>query len=223
MILSTPRRKEPAMKHSRDPLFAPPRRRHPALGFIVLLIVVLAAIGLVLNHVNNSRVDLLTQSVTVPSLPSSLENFRILHISDLHGLMFGAHQERLALTLAPARYDIVCVTGDVTAPDGSIDAFLELLDLFHGKVPVYFIPGDEDPEPILNTPHAASGAKADYILAAEAHGAIFLDAPEKITAGRGTLWLCPASVYTLDVAGSESAYTARQAELAAQPSSPQSA
>ena len=209
------------MKHSPDPLFAPEKRRHPTLGFLFLLVLVLVITMLVMNHVNNGRVNLISQRVTVPSLPSSLENFRILHISDLHGLYFGMHQERLAAAIASAKYDIVCVTGDVTGKDGDVSAFLTLIDLFAGKVPVYFIPGDEDPAPLVATPHGGGSAKADYILAAEARGAVYLDAPQKITVGSGTLWLCPEWVYTLDAEASQAAFGARMEELKNQAASPE--
>ena len=209
------------MKQSRDPLFASERRRHPALSFLALLLFVILATALVLNHINNSRVNLLTQSVTVPNLPSSLENFRILHISDLHGQYFGVNQERLSAAASQARYNIVCVTGDVTGPDGSPDAFLKLIDLFRDKAAVYFIPGDEDPAPLVATPNASGSAKADYILAAESHGAIYLDAPVKITIGKGNLWLCPEWVYTFDLEAVSAAYEARMDELKAAPASPE--
>ena len=208
------------MKRFNDPLFAPERRRHPALTFTLLLLLVLVVTILVMNHVSNSRVNLLSQTVSIAALPSSLENFRILHISDLHGQFFGAHQERLALTLANARYNIVCITGDVTGKDGSIDAFLDLLDLFQGKAPVYFIPGDEDPPAILATPHGNPSAKADYILAAEAHGAIYLDAPEKISVGNATIWLSPERSYTLDIPFAEAALTDRLEELKTEAETP---
>lgn len=206
------------MKRYRDPLFAPEKKRHPALVFFSLLLAFLLSVILVFNHINNNRISLIQEKVTVPTLPSSLENFRILHISDLHGLSFGAHQERLAAAISTARYHVVCITGDVTGKDGNAAAFLNLIDLFTEKdVPVYFIPGDEDPAPLIASPHGTLSAKADYILAAESHGAIYLDAPSKITVGRGTLWLCPEWVYSLDLTASETALLNRQAELLAQP------
>lgn len=207
------------MKRYQDPLFAPEKRRHPALGFLALLLVLVIAAALGFNHINNNRVNLIRQSVTVPSLPSAFETFRILHISDLHGLEFGAQQVRLRDTIANANYDIVCVTGDVTGTAEDVQAFLELLDLFSEKTPVYFIPGDEDPDPLLATPHASDSAKADYILAAEAHGAVYVDAPVKITKGSANLWLCPEWVFSLDADASETALNSRYQELQQEPSS----
>lgn len=174
----------------------------------------------VVNGINNSRINLLRETVTVANLPSALENFRILHISDLHGLFFGQHQEQLKAALGSARYDIVCVTGDITGPDGDIGAFLEMMKLFKEK-PVYFIPGDEDPAPLLSTPHGSLDARADYIVQAEKAGAIYLDAPMKITRGRHSLWLAPEWVYTLDYDASEAAYQKRLAELKTEEPSPE--
>ncbi len=208
------------MGRSHDPLFDDGRRKHPVIGFFILLLALIIATVTVLNTVSNSRVSLLKQSVTVPNLPSSLENFRILHISDLHGLYFGPHQEQVQAAIASASYDIVCVTGDITGKNGDIGAFLELLKLF-GEKPVYFIPGDEDPAALIAAPHAGDSPLADYIRAAQSQGAVYLDAPVRIDKGKGTLWLCPTWVYTLNDEGSQNAYEARQAELLAMEGSPE--
>ena len=212
--------KEISMRRSQDPLFAEEKRRHPFLWFLVLLVFLIAATTIVLNSINNSRVDLLKVSVNVPTLPSSLENFRILHISDLHGLFFGPRQEQIKAAIASARYDIVCVTGDVTGAEGDVSAFLALIDLFKDTAPVYFIPGDEDPSPLAPMTQSNAGAKAEYVRAAESKGAVYLDAPVRITKGKGTLWLCPEWVYTLDYASSSAAYQARLEELKAEAASP---
>ena len=203
------------MSKSHDPLFAEERRKHPFIGFLLLLILLFAATLTVVNTINNSRINLLREKVTVANLPSSLENFRILHISDLHGLYFGQHQEQLQAALGDARYDIVCVTGDITGPNGDISAFLEMLKLFKGK-PVYFIAGDEDPSPLLAVPHGSTDARAAYILQAEKAGAVYLDAPVRIARGKATLWLEPEWIYTLDYDAAEAAYYKRLNELTAQ-------
>ncbi|MDO5326651.1 MAG: metallophosphoesterase [Clostridia bacterium] len=209
------------MGRARDPLFDEGRRKHPFIGFLIMLLILIIVTVATLNTINNSRVNLIRQSVTIPTLPSALENFRILHISDLHGLYFGLHQEQIQAALASARYDVVCVTGDVTDPNGDVSAFLALIDLLRDKAPVYFITGDEDPSPILSAPHGGKSAKADYILQAEARGAVYLDTPVKITRGKGALWLSPEWIYQMDDAASEAAYQARLTELQSEAASPE--
>ncbi len=208
------------MGRSHDPLFEEGRRKHPVAGFILLLLILIVATVAVMNTISNSRVSLLKQSVTVPNLPAGLENFRILHVSDLHGLYFGPHQEQVQAAIVSAQYDIVCVTGDITGKDGDIGAFLELLKLF-GDKPVYFIPGDEDPAVLISTPHGGGAPLADYIRAAQSQGAVYLDGPVRIDRGKSTLWLCPAWVYTLNYDSALSAYQARQAELLGREASPE--
>ena len=208
------------MGRSHDPLFDDGRRKHPFIGFMVLLLALIIVTVVVMNAISNSRVSVLRQSVTVPNLPSGFENFRILHISDLHGLYFGPHQEQLQAAIASVNYDIVCVTGDITGKDGDMGAFLEMLRLF-GNKPVYFIPGDEDPAALISVPHGSGSPLADYIRTAQNQGAIYLDAPVRIDKGKGTLWLCPAWVYTLDHDGAFSAYQARLSQVQAMEASPE--
>ena len=212
--------KESIMGRSRDPLFDEGRRKHPFIGFIILLLSVIVVTVAVLNVISNSRVSLAKQSVTVSNLPGGFENFRILHISDLHGLYFGPHQEQVQAAIASAQYDIVCVTGDITGKDGDMGAFSELLRLF-GNKPVYFIPGDEDPAALITAPHAGNSPLADYIQEAQSQGAIYLDAPVRIDRGKGTLWLCPAWVYTLNYDGALSAYQTRLSQVEEMEASPE--
>jgi len=190
-----------------------PRRTGRLIYPLFLLLILALSIGL--NFINNGRVRLDTESVTIVGLPKELENFRILHISDLHGNEYGANQNTIATMLQTARYNAVCVTGDVCAPDGDYSAFLKLIDLFAGKVPVYFIAGDEDPAPLLSAAQPDGSVKADYILAAEEHGAIYVDRPQKLAVGKSVIWFSPESIYGLDIASYRAAYQARLEALAA--------
>ena len=196
-------------------LFSQRKPRRTGCLVYPLLLGLILSIVIALNLVNNGRVKVDTKNVTVVNLSKDLEKFRILHISDLHGNEFGAGQSTLATVLSDARYDAVCITGDVCAPNGDYSAFLALVDLFVPRVPVYFITGDEDPEPILTSAHGSDSVKADYILAAEEHGAIYLDAPQSLTINKSTIWFCPENMYGLDIASSRTAYLSRRAALTA--------
>ena len=178
-----------------------------------LLLILVVAVIVALNFVNSGRVVLNKQSVTIASLPDDLENYRILHISDLHGNEFGPDQATIGNLIKSSSYKAVCITGDVCAPDGSYDAFIKLINLFPDDLPVFFVAGDEDPDPILTSAHGSDTVKADYVLAAEAAGAVYLDVPQKITVGKSVIWFCPESMYGLDIAGSRAAYQSRRNQL----------
>lgn len=187
-------------------------RRLGWLGYPLFLLLI-AAVCVALNFINNGRVRVEQTSVTITSLPKDLEKFRILHISDLHGNEYGPGQSTIATMLKTQRYDAVCITGDVCGPEGDYEAFLKLIDLF--SVPVYFIAGDEDPEAIVTAAGPDDSPKAAYIREAEAHGAIYLDHPELLTVGKSTLWFCPESMYGLDLDSSRTAYENRRDALVA--------
>ena len=163
-------------------------RRTGWIGYLLLFFLIIA-VAIALNFINNGRVSVDQVSVTITSLPKDLEKFRILQISDLHGNEYGPNQSTIKTMISTKNYNAVCITGDVCGPDGDYEAFLKLIDLF--SVPVYFIPGDEDPEAIRTAANPENAVKADYILAAEEHGAIYLDHPEKLTVGKSTIWIPP--------------------------------
>ncbi len=61
------------------------RRHHTGLIMTLLTLLLFLTIIFSLNVVNNGRVSVERQSITISALPSALESFRILHISDLDG------------------------------------------------------------------------------------------------------------------------------------------
>ena len=204
-----------------DPIFAREkvRRVHRAPVVILLLVVILFAASALVNGFINRQVQLLEQSVTIPSLTSSLEGFRILHISDLHGAGFGHGQEGIEAAVKRIRYNAVVITGDSLAPDGNDAQLMQLITLLDRNVPVFLIAGDEDPAPILSTPHETPSAKAEYIQRAESFGAVYLDAPAAIQAGKSTLWLCPDSVYDMDVDNARRSMEDSRRQVLSQPDS----
>ena len=194
-------------------LFTEKKQHHTGCLVYPLLLLFVFGIAVALNIINNGRVQVKTQNVTVANLPDDFERFRILHISDLHGNEFGANQSTIATILNDYNYQAVCITGDVCAKNGDYTAFLKLIDLFVPKMPVYFITGDEDPLPIITSAHSSDEVKAEYIIAAQAHGAIWLDQPQSITIGKSVLWFIPESICGLDIQAARETYSARKNEL----------
>ena len=184
-----------------DPIFEHEkiRRRRRGPVVVLLLLVILVTAAALVNGFINRQVQLIRQSVTIPSLSSSLEGFKILHISDLHGAGFGHGQAGIEATLRNVRYNAVVISGDSLSADGNDAQLMQLITLLDKSVPVFLVAGDEDPPPILSTPHGSASPKADYIQRAESFGAIYLDAPYELQVGNSILWLCPDTVYDTDV------------------------
>ena len=207
-------------KHS-DPLFAAPKERRVA-PYVILLVILLVFTGLfIYNMLLNSHVSVETARITVNTLPSKLENFRICVISDLDGQFFGPNQEYLYDAVTSRKCNVVCVVGDICDDTGSPRALIRLIGRLDPETTVFFIPGDEDPNPLRSEPHADKDARAPYITDLINAGAVFLDVPTAVTVGDATVWFCPENIYSMDIESSESTARKRLNELLQEPWSEQ--
>lgn len=185
-----------------DTHFFDTRKKKPAGLYVFAALLVLAAALLVLNLTGNFFVRVIRVSVPVRGLSADLDGYTLLHISDLKGESFGKDQRRLRLALSDNSYDAVVFTGDMISERGSAQPFYELIDLLKSTkpdIPVYFIPGDSDPEP-ASMAHATGGSPfAPWVLGAKQRGAQLLSSPQAITRKSGTFWLCTPAQLNLDL------------------------
>lgn len=86
--------------------------------------------------------------VPVWGLPSSLEGFTILHLSDLHDKEFGAGGQELLALIGHERFDLVALTGDLVVGDSPLlTPALELvagIRKLAGGVPIFSVSGNHD-------------------------------------------------------------------------------
>lgn len=196
-----------------DNLFSQDRRRSAGpLAFILIFATILGIIGLY-NLFYNTHPTLLRQSVTINDLPGDLEGFKILHISDIKGKLFGTMQENIHDLIESENYQAVCVTGDITDKNGSPRALVRLMSGLPKGVPVFFIAGDEDPQPVVLSDDGVSYAYAPYIQSLVNAGAVYLDAPVSVSYKNSNVWFAPEMLFSLDVESSKAAAIKRQQEL----------
>ena len=86
-------------------------RSHRFRNAVLILLPILIVSLYVLNITVSRRVKLEELKLTVLNLPDDLENFSILHLSDLHGARFGDEQKAIETALGTTRYSCVVMTG----------------------------------------------------------------------------------------------------------------
>lgn len=199
-------------------IFAPEPTHHGRNFLIwVLVIVAVLALGvLTLNFVNNNQVVLDTYRLTVQNLPNDLENWSILHISDLHGQSIGQGQSAVARAISGKSYSCVVFTGDMVGKDGDVQPFLDLLAILPQDVPKFLIAGDSDPGLMDTTAHGSLSVFADWVTRAQEAGVTVLDEPLSITRGKSRIWFVPEYFYSLDLDSTQTAYQAQLDNLNAQ-------
>ena len=199
-------------------IFAPDgkRRREGRHGFRnAVLIFLPLVIGLlaVANFIVSNRVRLENVKLTVLNLPEDLEQYSILHLSDLHGAEFGDRQKAVETALGKTRYSCVVMTGDMLGPDQDPRAVLDLLALMPAETPKYYIPGDTDGDCLDSWAHGSLSVYTDWAEALRRAGVILLDQPVSETRGKGTIWFVPEEVYTLDLDRMTEVYEMQLAEM----------
>lgn len=176
----------------------------------VLAVLVLAVLAVVItNFVINHQVNLVNQSITVQNLPGDLENWSILHFSDLHGRRIGENQGAIRKAFAGKSYSCVVFTGDMIGEQGDPAPFLELVSLLPQDVPKMYVPGDSDPPVTDPTAHASISAYSAWAEKVTDAGVIILDEPICFTRNKSNIWFVPEYLYSLDLDGMESAYQAQ--------------
>lgn len=173
------------------------------LNFFTFVLAIALAFVVTIVFFDNSSISVQRVTVSIAGLPKELEGYTILHLSDLHGRQFGDRQASLLRNITSEQYDIALITGDMVGKDGNAQPFYDLLDGLPSSRPIYFISGDSDPGPLLETARDANGpvrefVLADWILNAEALGAHYLDAPVELSYNGGTIWLSPESLMSMN-------------------------
>lgn len=178
------------------------------LGWFVILVAFTIVGSGVYTVIDNGRIAIRTQRVLVTDLPSRLEGFTILHISDLNGKRFGPRQKQLTEILKKKKYHAVCITGDMVGKGGDMYPFHELLAALDMTKPVFFIAGDADPSATSQQNAEGFLTQSDWVSGAQMRGAVFVDAPSPVRVDNQTIWFTDASQISLDLDTAELAYAA---------------
>ena len=189
------------------------RRPHHALRVLLVLVLLLSLTFFVSNFTVSNRVKVEEERITILNLPVDLEEYSILHISDLHGARYGEKQKAIKTALGNMRYSCVVMTGDMLGENGDVEPLLELIALLPQDTPKYLIPGDMDGPLVDTDAHGSLSPYADWAVRVQEAGVILLDRPMSETRGKGTIRFVPEEIYMLDLDATEAVYRKQLAVL----------
>lgn len=137
---------------------------------------------IVYTYWDNNRIKIVEQEVLIDQLPSDLEGFTIVQISDLHEKEFGKNQRRLIKKLNKIDYDVFVLTGDIldSMDSTNYESIYTVLEEMINKENVFFVPGNSDPPSYELVP---SFGKSEFIRGMEERGAQLLESFESINSG----------------------------------------
>jgi predicted MPP superfamily phosphohydrolase len=181
-------------KESRALFRAKRRFSWASIGIAALLLVLL------LSYViyDNSLISTEFLSISMPTLPKSMEGYSILHLSDIHERNLGEGGKALNPLLGGKRPNIAVISGGLVDANGHGEGFLQALQYLHSLgVSSYFVLGESDP-PYMDFQPDGSYAVNPLYLSAQVLGGVYLDSPLRLYEGDPSLWLVPASSLSLD-------------------------
>ena len=177
------------------------RKPHRFRNAVILFFIILIASLFIMNFVISNRVVFKTEKITLLNLPDDLENYTILHISDLNGAELGEKQKAIATALGNTRYSCVVMTGDMLGENRDVQPLLDLIALMPPETPKYYIPGDHDGSFIDPQAHGNLTVYADWAKKLQDAGVTLLDYPASETRGKSTIWFIPEELYSLNAEG----------------------
>ena len=182
---------------------------HRGRSFLIGLAVVLFLLTAVLftwNFTINHTVTYTKEYVTISNLPTALENWTILHLSDLNGEEIGAGQSAIRTAIGTRSYSCVVLSGNMVGEKGDVQPMLDLVSILPAGVPVLLLPGDSDPPLYASTAHSSLSAYADWAQRLQDAGVTILDEPVSFQRKDETIWFVPETIYTLNLDSAEKAY-----------------
>lgn len=183
---------------------------HRGRGFLLGLavVVLLGLAGLfTANLAMTHTVSYTREYVTISNLPTDLDNFTILHLSDLNGAELGDRQSAVKKAIGDRTgYGAVVLSGNMVGSSGDVQPVLDLLAQLPNGTPVLLLPGDGDPALYDASAHSSLSVYADWAQRLQEAGVIILDEPYAITSGKATVWFVPESLYTMDIDSTQKAW-----------------
>ena len=184
-----------------------PRHGKGALIGLLIVLLILLAILFTANLAMTHTVAYTREYVTISDLPTGLDNFTILHLSDLNGAELGDRQSAVKKAIGSrSSYGAVVLSGNMVGESGNVRPVLDLLSQLPAGTPVLLLPGDGDPAVYATAAHSTLSPYADWAQQLLDAGVIILDEPYSITTGKATICFSPESLYTMDTVSTEKAW-----------------
>jgi len=120
------------------------KRTSRILLYAVIFLILLVSVFLLCVYDSNYVLDVEYFSVELEGLPKEFDNFKIVHISDLHGSQFGENNADIIRIIKRENPDIIAITGDIVDNHSDIPMLPDTASAFADAAPTYYVPGNHE-------------------------------------------------------------------------------
>lgn len=195
------------MRRTYDDFFNERPHRGRKFLLILLILLLLTLLTLCISSFAMSKTVLsLRETVTIVDIPTPLDQWSILLLSDLNGSRLGTNQATLGRVTGARAVSCVVLAGNMVGASGDVTPVLELLEVLPQGAPVLLLPGDADPPLYATSAHGSLSPYADWAQTLKDAGVTLLDEPVSFTREKKTIWFIPESLYSLDLGNARRVY-----------------
>lgn len=113
--------------------------------YIVITTIFLIFLLLILIYTSNNCLKVTRYTVNNEKIPKSFNNFKIVHISDVHSKMFGKNNSKFFNKIYKLNPDIIVMTGDIIDDsEKNVEEFARLYSKLYKKYPTYYSIGNHE-------------------------------------------------------------------------------
>lgn len=113
-----------------------------------IILIFLFCITAIFLYIQNNYIEITNITYKNDKIPFEFNNFRILHVSDLHNKEFGKNQKNLITFINNISPDVIVVTGDIIdkrrTDTKDMEISLSFIEQAIKIAPVYFSPGNHE-------------------------------------------------------------------------------
>ncbi len=113
------------------------------IKIVIIIAVIIFCIGIFV-YLNNNIIQISEYTVNSTKISDEFNNFKIVHLSDLHNTSFGKDNVKLTNKIKKINPDIIVITGDmISSRDTNYEAFINLIKQIQ-EYEMYYVYGNHE-------------------------------------------------------------------------------
>ena len=115
------------------------------ISMIIIISLIIIVLIIIYLYFENNAIQITNIDVKDPIIPNSFNDFKIVHISDLHNKEFGKNQQNIIAKIKEINPDIIVITGDIIdSYDTNVQISADFINGISKIAPVYYVTGNHE-------------------------------------------------------------------------------
>ena len=111
----------------------------------LLIIMTIVQIFIILVYISNNLLKVKKYTLYSSKLPDEFDNFKLVHITDVHSKIFGKNNEKVINTIKKINPEIIIMSGDIIDQrTGKVNDFICMYEEIYKSFPTFYSIGNHE-------------------------------------------------------------------------------